>query len=75
MYHLCLKNVVKIRMVVYQTLKKTFSLKSDNKTIEQANLAGVGKEKGRFILILLELFYFCLKKQCYMVPVALVHLL
>jgi hypothetical protein len=32
-------------------LKKTFSLKSDNKPLEQASLAEGGKEKGGFLLI------------------------
>jgi hypothetical protein len=33
-------------MAGYQTLKKTFSLKSGNKPIERASLAGGGKRNG-----------------------------
>jgi hypothetical protein len=50
-------------MAGYQTVKKTFSLRSENQPIEQASLGGgEKKEKKGFLLIFLDLFYCCLKK-------------
>jgi hypothetical protein len=50
-------------MAGYQTLKKTLSINSDNKAVEQACLAGGGKRKRWIFSYIFETILLLLKKS------------